>query len=65
MPVHNISTNNRRQLGQTFKKMNADDDLSTSERFDLHISNQTVKDIMGPTPIPSLMIEIDEITDQF
>ena len=46
--------------------MNADDDdLSNQERFDLHISDQTVKDIMGPTPIPSLMIEIDEIQDQF
>ena len=64
MPVHNTSTEQRQLRGQPFNKMNADDhDLTISDRESLFITHQTTAEIMGPTPIPSLMIEIDEIKD--
>ena len=46
------------------KKINAEEtNLTTSERFDLVISPELVVEIMGPEPIPSLIIEIVKITD--
>jgi hypothetical protein len=66
MPVHTISTYKRKQLGQPFTKINADDhDLSIGDRSNLFITSITTSEIMGPAPIPSLMIEIDEIDDKF
>ena len=44
------------------KKMNADEEnLTTNARFDLIASDKTVERLMGPEPIPSLDIQMDEI----
>jgi hypothetical protein len=60
MPVHCISSEKRRQTGQIFKKINAEDDgLTIPQRFNLEIVPLLLVDIMGPEPIPSLMIEIN------
>ena len=44
------------------KKMNADEEnLSVNQRLDLITSDNTVEKMMGPEPIPSLDIQMDEI----
>ena len=42
--------------------MNAEEEgLSVNQRLDLQIAERTVERMMGPEPIPSLDIEMDEI----
>jgi len=45
--------------------MNAEEDgLSINQRMDLIIADRTVEIMMGPEPIPSLDIEMDEIQNE-
>ena len=45
--------------------MNAEEeDLSVNQRLDLIISDKTVEKVMGPEPVPSLDIEMDEIQNE-
>jgi len=49
-------------MNPVFKKMNAEEEgLSVNQRLDLIISDKTVEKMMGPEPIPSLDIQMDEI----
>ena len=44
------------------KKMNAEEEnMSVNARLDLVIADKTVEKMMGPEPIPSLDIQMDEI----
>ena len=44
------------------KKMNAEEEnLSVNTRLDLVCTDRTVERMMGPEPIPSLDIQMDEI----
>ena len=55
---------NQVQLKQhpPFKKMNAEEEgLSINQRLDLTFAERTVEKMMGPEPVPSLDIEMDEI----
>ena len=48
-----------------FKKMNAEEEgISVNQRLDLTIAERTVEKIMGPEPVPSLDIEMDEIQNE-
>lgn len=48
-----------------FKKMNAEQEgLSINQRLDLTIADRTVEKMMGPEPVPSLDIEMDEIQNE-
>lgn len=42
--------------------MNAEEEgLNINQRMDLNLAERTVEKMMGPEPIPSLDIEMDEI----
>ena len=61
MPVQQLNQQQRR-MHQVWKKMNAEEEgLNVNERLDLIISDKTVDKMMGPEPIPSLDIQMDEI----
>jgi hypothetical protein len=48
-----------------FKKMNAEEEgLSTNQRMNLILADRTVEKIMGPEPVPSLDIQMDEIQNE-
>jgi hypothetical protein len=48
-----------------FKKMNAEEEaLSINQRLNLVMSDRTVEKIMGPEPVPSLDIQMDEIQNE-
>ena len=48
-----------------FKKMNAEEDsLSVNQRLELVSAQKTVEKLMGPEPIPSLDIQLDEIQNE-
>jgi len=52
----------QRRMQPILKKMNAEEDnLSVNARLDLIISDKAVEKMMGPEPIPTLDIEMDEI----
>ena len=52
-------------MHQVFKKMNAEEEnLSLNQSIDLIISDSTVVKMMGPEPIPSLDIQMDEIKNE-
>jgi len=55
MPVH--------QSQKSFtQKMNADQEgLDPAQRFDLVLPEKTVNKIMGPDPVPTIDIEVNEI----
>ena len=64
MPVQQLNQQQRR-MHQVWKKMNAEEEgLSVNERLDLIISDKTVDKMMGPEPIPSLDIQMDEIQNE-
>jgi hypothetical protein len=45
--------------------MNAEEEsLSIEQREELILSENTVQDLMGPEPVPSLDIEMDEIQNE-
>jgi len=45
-----------------FKKMNAEEEnLTVNQRISLVVGDKTVEKIMGPEPVPSLDIQMDEI----
>lgn len=45
--------------------MNAEEEgLSVNQRMDLTIAERTVERMMGPEPVPSLDIEMDEIQNE-
>ena len=55
----------QRRMNPVFKKMNAEEDgLSVNQRLDLVITDKTVDKMMGPEPIPSLDIQMDEIQNE-
>jgi len=55
----------QRRLAPLFKKMNAEEDgLSVNQRMDLIVADRTVEKMMGPEPIPSLDIQMDEIQNE-
>jgi len=61
MPVTQMNMQQRR-MQPILKKMNAEEEnLSVNSRLDLIISDKSVEKMMGPEPIPSLDIEMDEI----
>jgi hypothetical protein len=61
MPVTQMNMQQRR-MQPILKKMNAEEDnLSVNARLDLIISDKAVEKMMGPEPIPTLDIEMDEI----
>ena len=61
MPVQHMNQY-QRKYAPILKKMNAEEeDLSNNQRLDLIISDKTVEKVMGPEPVPSLDIEMDEI----
>ena len=61
MPVVQINQQ-QRKYQPLLKKMNAEEEnLTVNARMDLIISDKTVERLMGPEPIPSLDIEMDEI----
>jgi hypothetical protein len=42
--------------------MNAEEEeLSVNQRLDMIISDKTVEKVMGPEPVPSLDVQMDEI----
>jgi len=52
----------QRRMHPVFKKMNAEEEnLTVNQRLDLTIASKTVQKMMGPEPIPSLDIQMDEI----
>jgi len=52
----------QRKYAPVLKKMNAEEeDLSLNQRLDLILADKTVEKFMGPEPVPSLDIEMDEI----
>jgi hypothetical protein len=52
----------QRKHAPVLKKMNAEEeDLSLNQRLDLIVADKTVEKVMGPEPVPSLDIEMDEI----
>lgn len=54
--------NNQRRAQPLFKKMNAEEEgLTDEQRIDLVISDKTCDKLLGPEPIPSLDIDMDEI----
>ena len=64
MPVYQMNQQQRR-MQPILKKMNADEEnLTTNARFDLIASDKTVERLMGPEPIPSLDIQMDEIQNE-
>ena len=64
MPVQQMNQQQRR-AHPVFKKMNAEEEgLSVNQRLDLQIAERTVERMMGPEPIPSLDIEMDEIQNE-
>ena len=61
MPVVQMNQQ-QRKYQPLLKKMNAEEEnLTVNARMDLIISDKTVERLMGPEPIPSLDIEMDEI----
>ena len=61
MPVVQMNQQ-QRKYQPILKKMNAEEEnLTVNARMDLIISDKTVERLMGPEPIPSLDIEMDEI----
>ena len=61
MPVTQMNMQQRR-MQPILKKMNAEEEnLSVNARLDLVIADKTVEKMMGPEPIPSLDIQMDEI----
>ena len=61
MPVVQMNQQQRRYQ-PILKKMNAEEEnLTVNARMDLIISDKTVEKLMGPEPIPTLDIEMDEI----
>ena len=61
MPVQQMNAQQRR-MHPVFKKMNAEEEnLTVNQRLDLTIASKTVQKMMGPEPIPSLDIQMDEI----
>ena len=64
MPVVQMNQQQRR-CQPILKKMNAEEEnLSVNARQDLIISDMTVEKMMGPEPIPSLDIQMDEIQNE-
>ena len=64
MPVQ-VMNQAQRRVHPVFKKMNAEEEgLSVNQRLDLQIAERTVERMMGPEPIPSLDIEMDEIQNE-
>ena len=64
MPVQTLNAQ-QRKLAPLFKKMNAEEDgLSVNQRMDLIVADRTVEKMMGPEPIPSLDIQMDEIQNE-
>lgn len=64
MPVR-VPNEQQRRAHPIFKKMNAEEEgLSVNQRLDLTIAERTVEKIMGPEPVPSLDIEMDEIQNE-
>ena len=61
MPVQ-LMNQQQRRAHPLFKKMNAEEEgLSVNQRLDLQLAERTVEKLMGPEPVPSLDIEMDEI----
>ena len=55
----------QRRMKPILKKMNAEEEnLSVNARLDLIAADKTVEKMMGPEPIPSLDIQMDEITNE-
>ena len=64
MPVK-IMNNNQRRAQPLQKKMNAEEeDLDDQERMDLVLCKKTAEKLLGPEPIPSLDIDMDEIKNE-
>ncbi len=64
MPV-TILSDAQKKLKPIFKKMNQEaDELDIDQRQYLMITDKAVDEIMGPDPVPSLDIEMDEIKDK-
>ena len=52
-------------MNPVFHKMNAEEDeLTVNQRLDLFISDKTVEKVMGPEPVPSLDIQMDDIQNE-
>ena len=61
MPVPQLTAQQKRMY-PILKKMNAEEEgLSMNQRMGLIMADRTVEKIMGPEPVPSLDIEMDEI----
>lgn len=64
MPVQQMNQH-QRKAHRVFRKMNAEEEgLSVNQRLDLTIAERTVEKMMGPEPVPSLDIEMDEIQNE-
>jgi hypothetical protein len=64
MPVPELNPQQKR-MHPIFKKMNAEEEaLSINQRLNLVMSDRTVEKIMGPEPVPSLDIQMDEIQNE-
>ena len=61
MPVQTINAQ-QRKMQPLFRKKNAEEEsLTMNQRLDLESTHRSVQRMMGPEPVPSLDIEMDEI----
>ena len=64
MPVQQMNAQ-QRKMQPLFKKMNAEEEsLTINQRLDLETTHRGVQRMMGPEPVPSLDIQMDEIQNE-
>ena len=64
MPVQQMNAQ-QRKMQPLFKKMNAEEEsLTINQRLDLETTHRSVQRMMGPEPVPSLDIQMDEIQNE-